>query len=210
MKRISSIFFCFLIANILACSGFNIKKTISDSSALKKLRKSGIVVRVWQNGAISSAEIQQNLAYWIEGHKKINDLTFIQDGSPELLKYSSENDRFFQRDEDKSFLSYKSTGVFQIYKNRHREELNKFINSNGLDSIIFYEVDGFSSSELQFININSSIIIADTKLNIIFMDHHTGDEDVDEWDKDSLKKILLDKISLRFIYSMESLDYIDK
>lgn len=210
MKKILSISLCLFFINFLSCSGFNIKKSVSDKPALNKLKKSGIVIRVWENSSVKSSEIKENLEYWIAGCSKINNFVFIKDGSPELLSYSSEHDKFFQRDTGKSFLTDKSAGIFRIYQNKHRQELADFISSNALDSIIFYEADGFFSPELQFININSTVIISDSNFNLIYMDSSTNDENVDEWDKDALKKLLLDKISERFIYSMESLNYLEK
>lgn len=210
MKKILYIILCVFAANLFACSSFGIKKSVSDGSALDRLKKSGVIIRVWENGAISSADIKQNLEYWVASYDKINSLAFIQNGSPALLSYGSEHDKFYQRDANKDFLSAKSAGVFKIYQNQHKQELADFITENRLDSIIFYEVDGFYSSELQFININSTIIISDNNFNLVYMDSSTVDENVDEWDKDSLKKLLLDKISQRFIYSMESFGYLEK
>ena len=113
-------------------------------------------------------------------------------------------------DTNNSFLTYKSIGVVRDYINRNRDELKKIMAENTLDSLIIYEVDGYFSPELQYIDLNSMAVIIDSEMNLLYMDHQSQGFDIDEWDREMVKKILLDKISQRLIHSLESLDYLEK
>jgi hypothetical protein len=206
MKK-SLFLICLITITALSCSGFNVKKIVAEGKDLKVLQASGVIIRIWKNSPLTLAEIEENIRYWTEGCKKNNSLPFIAGNG---LSSYSDSDKFCQLAEDKSFLKYKSIGVIKVFLGKHREELSKFMETNDLDSIIFYEVDGYFASELQYTDVNSTIVIVDRSFNILYIDNYAKGHEVNEWDRDAIKKLLLDQISRRFVYSMESLDYLER
>ena len=210
MKRSALMFLCILMPGILSCSGFSIKKDISEKSRLSTLKRSGMVVRMWKSSMVESGELGKSITYWLEGSGKKKELLPLSGIKEGLYIYDTPLDRFYQLAEDNSFLTYKSIGVVRDYINRNREELKKIMAENTLDSLIIYEVDGYFSPELQYIDLNSMAVILDSEMNLVYMDHQSQGFDIDEWDREMVKKILLDKISQRLLHSLESLDYIEK
>ncbi len=195
---------------IFSCSGFNVKKEFSEDRRLSSLKKSGIIIHLWKNSMVRRQEIEENLTYWLKGCKGLNETPVVTGALPSLYIYNSDMDRFLQTTGDGSFLSYKSMGVIRTYITTHRDELKKVIAESGLDSLIFYEIDGNCSSELGYVDFNSMVMIIDTDLNILYLDHQSRGFDTDEWDRNILRKTLLDKLSERFLETMESLEYIEK
>ena len=196
---------CFVPA-IVSCSGFSVKKVVAQKNALSALKSSGVIIRVWKNSMVSVADIELNTRYWFDETRKNNLLLFMPSGS---LSYYTDSDRFCQLSEDK-FLEHKSTGAVRVFLSDHRVELLELMKENNLDSLIFYEVDGFFSSEFQLADVKSVIVIVDRTLNILYMDYYSKDTELVEWDREVIKKIVLDQVSRRFVHSMQSLDYIKK
>ncbi|MCL1911770.1 MAG: hypothetical protein FWG13_06165 [Leptospirales bacterium] len=188
----------------ISCSG--IKKVTAKNDALPELKSSGVIIRVWKNSMLSVSDIESNMRYWVDESQKNNSLPFMP-SSP--LSYYTDSDRFCQISED-SFLEYKSTGAVRVFLSDHREELSALMKDNNLDSLIFYETDGFFAPELQSSDIKSVIVIVDRNLNVLYMDYYSKDTKLDEWEREAIKKIVLDQVSLRFVYSMQTLGYIKK
>ena len=191
---------------LISCSGFSVKKVVAKNDALPALKSSGVIIRVWKNSILSVSDIESNMRYWIDETQKNNSLPSMPSGP---FSYYTDSDRFYQISEG-NFLEYKSTGAVRVFFSDHREELSALMKDNNLDSLIFYEVDGFFSPELQSTDVKSTIVIADRNLNVLYMDYSSKGAELDEWDKDAIKKIVLDQVSRRFVYSMQSLGYIKK
>ena len=188
----------------ISCSG--IKKVTAKNDALPELKSSGVIIRVWKNSMLSVSDIESNMRYWVDESQKNNSLPFMPSGP---LSYYTDSDRFCQISED-SFLEYKSTGAVRVFLSDHREELSALMKDNNLDSLIFYETDGFFAPELQSSDIKSVIVIVDRNLNVLYMDYYSKDTKLDEWEREAIKKIVLDQVSRRFVYSMQTLGYIKK
>ncbi|MCL2026763.1 MAG: hypothetical protein FWG92_08170 [Leptospirales bacterium] len=202
-----NIFFllCFVPA-LMSCSGFSVKKVVSQKNALSALKSSGVIVRVWKNSVLPVSDIESNIRYWFDESRKNNSLPFLPAGP---LSYYADADRFCQLSEGK-FLEHKSSGAVRVFLSDYREELSDLMKDNNLDSLIFYEVDGFFSPEFQLADVKSVIVIVDQALNVLYMDYYSKDVELEEWDRDVIKKIVLDQISRRFVHSMQSLGYIKK
>jgi hypothetical protein len=210
MKRSVLLSVSILVFFILSCSGFNVKKEFSEGRRLSSLKKSGIIIHMWKSSMVRRQEIEENLTYWLNGCKRLNETPIIAGALPSLYTYNSDTDRFLQTTGDGSFLSYKSMGLIRTYINTHRDELKKTMTEGGLDSVIFYEIDGNYSSELEYIDFNSMVVIIDADLNILYLDHQSRGFDTDEWDRNIVRKTLFNKLSERFLETMESLEYIEK
>ena len=202
----SVLFLLCLVPVFVSCSGFSVKRVVAKNDALPALKSSGVIIRVWKNSVLLPPDIQSNMRYWFDETQKNNSLTFMPS---EPFLYHTDSDRFYQISEG-SFLAHKSTGVVRTFLSDNREELSDLMKDNNLDSLIFYEVDGFFSPELQAADIKSVVLIVDRDLNILYMDCYSKDMELDEWDRDTIKKIILDWVSRRFVYSMQSLGYIKK
>ncbi len=80
--------------------------------------------------------------------------------------------------------------------------------SNGLDSLIFYEIDTAMSAELQFLDFGSMMLIIDREYRIVYMDHQFNSYDTNEYDKEVMQDNLLDQVNGRFLELMNKLDYV--
>jgi hypothetical protein len=208
MKK--ALFLSIIFLLLSSCSTYKVSNEIDKKSAYSKFKKSGIIIRISKNAVISEKLYTNTLLFWMNGYKKKNNLQFITDITPELSKFESSFDRFYQLSSGKDFLKFKSSGVISTIAGKNSIELNKIITDNGLDSLIFYEVDGGAYAELQFVDFDSMIVILDKNLDIVYMDNQKNSFEIDEFIEADAVKHLMDKISERFVTRMSSLGFLEK
>lgn len=208
MKKV--LFLSVIIALVSSCSTYRVSSEIDKKSVYSKFKKSGIIIRLSKNTSISEKNFSSTLSFWMNGLKKRNDLMVISEVTPGLSRFESSLDRFYQLSNNKDFQKYKSDGVVLTTTRKNSFELNKIMTDNGLDSIIFYEVDGGAYAEMQFIDFDSMVVIVDKNFNISYMDHQKNSFEIDEIMEADANKHLFDKISERFISQMISLGFLIK
>ena len=87
-------------------------------------------------------------------------------------------------------------------------EIKQIMKYNKHDSIIFLEVDMSYSIEAQFIDFDSVVVVVDSELNTVYMNHQKNMFHIDTYDTALVRKDLLDKISRRFVESLEQTGHI--
>lgn len=206
MKKILPLllFACLLVS----CSGFHVKNEIKNGSALKKLKHTGIIIRVTHNTPVELKYFNRNMAQWLEPYKKINNLTLLVEISKNLNTARGDYNRFLQFSADKDFQYYQTMGIIAGYLNSNREELDNLKTENSLDSFLIYEVDGSYSSELQFSDFNSMAVIVDGNYQIVYMDRQADSFEAFEIDRGILREDLLDQVSNRLLDLMFKLGYL--
>ena len=206
MKKIMPLL---LFACLLAsCSNYHVKNEIKNNSALKKLKNTGIIMRVTNNTPISLNLFHKNMTQWLEPYKKVNNLKLLTETSKNLDTAKGDSNRFLQFSIKKDFQYYQSRGILTGYLNSNKEELEKLKTDNGLDSFLIYELDGNFSSELQFSDFSSMIIIVDGKNQVLYMDRQADTFEAFEIDKGILREDLLDQVSNRLLELMFKLGYL--
>jgi len=206
MKKILPLllFACLLVS----CSGFHVKNEIKNGSALKKLKHTGIIIRVTHNTPVELKYFNRNMTQWLEPYKKINNLTLLVEISKNLNTARGDYNRFLQFSADKDFQYYQTMGIIAGYLNSNREELDNLKTENSLDSFLIYEVDGSYSSELQFSDFNSMAVIVDGNYQIVYMDRQADSFEAFEIDRGILREDLLDQVSNRLLDLMFKLGYL--
>ena len=197
---------------MVSCSKFHVTKEIKYGSALSKLKNSGILFRLPHNTPIRLERFEQSLTNWMTPYKKINNLKIITQTSRNLNLSKGEYDRFLQFSDKQDFQNYKSLGIITNYLTKNKEELDKIIADNNLDSLIIYEVDSMLSVELQSSDFSSMVVIVTPagKNQIAYLDRQFNKYEAYEIDKHILQDDLLDHVSNRFIDIMLNFDYLRK
>jgi len=205
MKKM--VLFIVFIAGI-SCSSYSIKTDFENSKDISRLKKSGILFRMPNSSIVPFSENQLNLLYFLEGYKTVNDIMIIKNPGMELQQYTSEINRFYQLSDENEFLMYKAMGVVKLYLRDNGEAIDKIMQENGLDSLVLYEVDGHYSAELQYLDINSVVVVVDAEKNIVFLDHQSNGYDINEINTERVRKALLDKISNRLLQTLDGIGFI--
>ncbi len=226
MKNIS--FLVILMLSVFSCSTYDVKTEVENSSDLSKMKSSGILFRNDLNSTVSIKDFSSNFNQWLEGHKRINNISIITDASDKIGIFNSIRNRFYQHSVNDTFLKYKSIGMIKLYVRENEGELKKLMQEKNLDSIIIYEINGGFSREMLIFDMETVVVILNKNLRMIYLDHQkdsypekeminwntimTGEVkgDYDNYSGDMLKKALLDKISHRFIEVMLDLDFIEE
>lgn len=191
----------------VSCSRFNIKTEISTDNSLSTLKHSGLIVRKWKSGIIRTAEVEANMNFWMAGCRLNNSIVSLL--STGEGSFDSLDGRFYQTDINGTFLALKSEGIIKLYLAKNKDKLIKIMQEQNLDNLIFYEVDDYFSPELMYIDFDSLIAVVNKNLELLYLDHSSFGEDAGDWDVNAIKKLLLDRISNRFLASMKKLNYIE-
>ncbi|HNW27231.1 MAG TPA: hypothetical protein PKN50_02040 [Spirochaetota bacterium] len=206
MKKCSVILVALLFA--LSCAKYHVKNEISHGSNLKKLKKTGIIIRKTHNTPISLKLFNKNLSQWLVPYQKVKELVLIENTSKNLNRSKMESDRFLQFSDTGDFQSYQCQGIVAHYLAQNKEELDKIRSENNLDSIAIYEVDAGYSLELQYTDFSSMIIIVDNNNKILYMDRQHDKYETFEIDAKIMREELLDLISNRLINKIIDLKYV--
>ncbi len=195
---------------LISCSEFHVTNEIKHGSALSKLKNSGIIIRLTHNTSIPLMRFEQSLTNWMNPYKKLNNLKIITGTSKNLNRSKGEYDRFQQFSDRSDFQNYKAVGIISEYLTKNRDEIDKIIADNNLDSLILYEVDTMLSMELQGSDFSSMLVIINpaAKNQIVYLDHQFNKYDAFEIDKNILQDDLLDHISNRLLEMMVKLNYL--
>ncbi|MBN1533719.1 MAG: hypothetical protein JXA20_13705 [Spirochaetes bacterium] len=213
MKRTIAIRTCIMtiiagMFSIAGCASYSIHSEISESAKLEALKKSGIVLRLPRTEMALYRDYARSLQFWLKSYEKQNDLFLLTKAEGNIVKYPSELERFYQISIDGDFMLYKSQGVIRQTLHENEPELKTLMEREGLDSLIIYEVDGDYSTEMQFIDFTSLVTIVDRDLSLLYLDHQANTIDIDEFDHNRAKTMLLDTVSKRLIETLEDLEYL--
>lgn len=206
MKRCSILLVALLFA--LSCAKYHVKNEISHGPDLKKLKKTGVIIRKTHNTPISLKLFNKNLSQWLVPYQKINELVLLENTSRDLNRSKMESDRFLQFSNTGDFQLYQCQGIVAHYLAKNREELDKIRSENSLDSIVIYEIDAGYSRELQYTDFSSMIILVDNNNRILYMDRQHDKYETFEIDEKVMREELLDLISNRLLNKIIDLKYI--
>lgn len=194
---------------LLSCSTYTVKVEI-ERDGVDRVKSAGIVMRTPSTLRIGRGEYEGNLSRWIDGLKKVKKLEIVR-GAPEALALVGEEpDRFFQAADGNRFLTYKSLGVINQYLRKNRQSLSGVLASGGHDGLLIYEVFGVTSTEMQFVDFDTVIVLVDRDLNVLYLDHQSDNLSTDEFDFEKVKQKLLNSVSERFVEQAIDLEFLRK
>ncbi len=208
-----------LLAVTLSCGSISVKTVQKNADALAAVKKAGLVVRLPRDVRISREDYMKTISHWVSGLKSRKDLLLLSDASEKISMYDSDDDRFYQMAEDDSFfksrgghtfLKYKSLGVVNMYLKNSGTELKQLMEANSLEGIFIYEIYGVLSTEMQFVDYDTALVLADKNLNVVYMDRQHYNEDTSEIDFDRIKIKFLDSVCDRLTRTLVSLGFLEK
>ncbi len=201
-----------LFAVAAGCSSYGVKKEMSDSAKLSSVNKAGVILRTPASTMLPREELKLSLQKWAGAYRESRPFVFLEDKNltEAVYSYDAVFGKFSQFSENKSFLKFKTTGVINLFLRMNRNALMKVMADSGLDALVIYEVDGFYSPELQYIDMYSMFVAVDSELNIIYMDRQSETRDVQEIIPDSVKKILLSRVGGRFADTMDTAGFLEE
>jgi hypothetical protein len=208
MKRTSALILMVFLA--LSCGSLNVKTVQENDDAVEAVKKAGLIIRVSRDVRIGRDDYVKSISHWIAGHKPEKNLLFVSDAGDKLTYFANDDDRFYQVTEDGSYLKFKSIGVVNLYLKDNREELKKIIDANSLDAIFIYEIYGVVANEMQFIDYDTVLVMADKNLKVIYMDRQNFNDDTSEIDFDRIKIKYLDSVSERLTRTLIRLDFMER
>jgi hypothetical protein len=194
----------------LSCSSYSIKNDIEDSSILSKVKNAGIIFRISNGSRLTDKELIRNLSYWLSVYQKKGNVTVIKDASDALTVFNNPQQRFYQLSNEEKYLKYKTLGVVNLFLQNNQNELLNIISRNSLDSIIVLEVYSVISTQMQFFDYESVLVVADANLNIGYLDHQSDYFESASSSIDELKNQTLDKINGRLIDNLSDLNLLGK
>lgn len=204
--RFASLLVLFLVC---ACSSINVTKDTYRKDAVRALSSTGIVLRISEKGILSQESCVSGILSWLES-TRLNKKVIVIPSSPSgVSRWMGRDDRLYQLSTEGEYQRYKSLGIARIYLRNQGAELLKIMEDNGLDSLVIFETDGFFSQEMQFIDLNSVLMLVNRKLDIVYMDHHSENSDIAETDDAAFRRILIDRQSARLIHTLEYLEFLD-
>jgi len=208
MRRIPVLFMITLLS--LSCSKYTIRTEIEKSGEISEIQKAGIIVRISRRSKITLDEHMKNLSHWLGGYKHLKDILIYNQGGEMINYYSDESMRFYQLSSESAFLRYKSLGIVNSYLRANSAELNRFIEEKKLNGLIIYEIYTVLSSEMQFMDFDSVVIITDRNLNVLYMDNQRDGFESNEYDLDRVKEQLLNRVTERFLGILLDNDFIEE
>ena len=208
MKRTSVLIL--MISLVLSCSSLNVKTVQENDDAVEAVKKAGLIIRISRDVRIGRDDYVKSIAHWIAGLKPQKNLLFVSDTSEKLTFFDKDEDRFYQVTEDGSYLKFKSIGVVNLYLKDNREDLKKIIDANSLDAIFIFEIYGVVANEMQFIDYDTVLVMADKNLKVIYMDRQNYNDDTSEIDFDRIKIKYLDSVSDRLTRTLIKLDFLSR
>ncbi len=105
------LFFPLAALLITSCSSFSISSEISETKKLKPIKKAGVIFRLPRRTFVNENDYRQTLGYWFEGYQQLKKIILPSDISSDLGIYSLDQNRFYQLNSSREFLSSKSLGV---------------------------------------------------------------------------------------------------
>ncbi len=208
MRRIPVLFVIALLG--FSCSKYTIRTEVEKSDEISEIQKAGIIVRISERSKIPLDEHTKSLSHWLGGHKQLKDILLYAESNELINYYSDESRRFYQISSEGTFLRYKSLGVVNSYLRANSAELNRFIEEKKLNGLIIYEIYTVLSSEMQFMDFDSVVVITDKNLNILYIDNQRDGFESNEYDLDRVKEQLLNRITERFLEVLFDNDFIEE
>jgi hypothetical protein len=208
MRRIPVLFMITLLS--LSCSKYTIRTEIEKSGEISEIQKAGVIVRISERSKIPLDEHIKSISHWLGGYKQLKDILIYAESNEPIHYYSGDSMRFYQISSEGTFLRYKSLGIVNSYLRANSAELNRFIEEKKLNGLIIYEIYTVLSSEMQFMDFDSVVIITDKNLNVLYMDNQRDGFDSNEYDLDRVKEQLLNRITERFLEILFDNDFIEE
>ena len=199
-----------LLSTIVSCSSYEISTEIDKNSALKKIKKAGIILRTQRHALPPKKLTHQAISCWLEGcaaHKRVH---LVKPGESLIGTFENSYDRLSQRSINNRFLKYKTIGVIKLYIRKNREKLVKIMDNNGYSGLIIYEIESSYSSAMQYGEFESIILILNKNLEIVFLDQQKNSYNIDDTDQKAAEKHLLNRISERLISTLADLNFLKK
>ncbi|MFH0975794.1 MAG: hypothetical protein V1874_08425 [Spirochaetota bacterium] len=197
-----------IIFFILSCSSYSVKTDIKDNSSLKKIKNAGVIFRISKGSKITKQESTENLLYWLSVYEKKRNVKVIADAGDQLTYFQNPQQRFYQLSNENEYLSYKSMGVLNLYLQNNQNELLNIISKNNLDGIIIFEVFCVISTQMQFFEFESVVAVADSNLNIAYLDHQIDYFESQSSSLNDLKNQAMDKINDRLMERLHNMDFL--
>ncbi len=218
MKRILILLFIALMA-VASCNTYTVRNEVEHGRSINKMKSAGILVRLPENSRAFREEYERGLAQWIAGSQTIKRLEVVTDAPEKITYLKSDPDRFFQyRDRSRGFLQfgegdrfmkYKSLGIINNYLGENRGEFKRILNEKNFDGLMVYEVFGVTSTEMQFVDFDSMLLILDKDLKVVYLDRQTDSFPTDEFDSVKVRRKLINCVSERLIETLDDLNFID-
>ncbi len=199
-----------LILGTVSCAGINVKNVRENSNEIDAVKKAGLIIRISRDVRVGREDYVRSIAHWIAGLRPEKNLLFVSDSNDKLTYFAGDDERFYQVTEDGDYLKFKSLGVVNLYIRDNREELKKIVDGNSLDGLFIYEIYGVIANEMQFIDYDTSLVMLNKKLDVIYMDRQHFNDDTNEIDFDRLKIKYLDSVSDRLTRTLIDLDFLEK
>lgn len=210
MRNILYFSACAVLCFTLSCGTYTVVREMENNAGVAEITKAGVVVRVPQNIRIHRDEYINNMRQWLYGVKSLKEVTVLSGGSNDLVYLKGDEDRFYQNEEQSRFLKYKSLGIINLYLRNNSAELKKMISEKGLNGLIFYEVFGVTSTEMQFVDFDSVLVLTDKNLNVVYLDHQSNNFSTNEFNFDKVKHELFNLVSQRLVDKLEDLEFIER
>ena len=208
MRKVGYVIILFFVLSVTGCSSHGIKKDMSLGNEISSLQSTGIIIRLSDKSIISHDEYSANITAWLESAKKIKKVILAGQTSAEINSWSKRDGRLYQVSLDGEYQKYKALGVGRVYLRDHGIELKKIMEDNNLDSLVIFEADGMVSREMQFLDMESAVLLVKRDMSILYMDHASENIDVDVSEDASLRRMLMDRLSTRLLYTLKSFDFI--
>jgi hypothetical protein len=197
-----------IIFFILSCSSYSVKTDIKDNSALNKIKNAGVIFRMSKGSKITKQESIENFLYWLSVYQKKRNIIIIADAGDSLAYFQNPQQRFYQLSNENDYLSYKSIGVLNQYLQNNQNELLNIISKNNLDGLIIFEVFSVISTQMQFFEFESVVAVADSNLNIAYLDHQIDYFESESSSLNDLKNQAMDKINDRLMEKLHKMDFL--
>lgn len=211
MKIVQIALALIFIALLPGCATYSVEEELEKEAALAKLKDIGLVMRISSRSPISLDEHNKNFSHWLSGGvKQLKKISVISDVNEKIAIYNNETDSFYQQKSDDSYLRYKSIGVINVFLRNNVTELKSLITSNQLDGLVIYQVYSILSTDLQFMDFYSVLLVVDRNLNLLYMDHQSDDYDTTEIVAEKIRNDLLNSISERLVEQLMYLDFLSE
>jgi hypothetical protein len=199
-----------LIVFATSCSTFSTKTITSKSDLLASITNAGLVIRISKSSKIQKDDYIKSASQWLGALTAKKGLIILTQASDAISAYSSEADRFYQVSESGDFLKFKSSGVINMFLRSNETELKKIMEEKQLDGLVFYEVYSISSTEMQFMDFDSSLCMIDKNMQLAFIDQQANKFEIEETNAETIKNRLLDRISERLVETLVKLKFVKK
>lgn len=207
MKRFVYSAFMILLAGVVSCATYPVKKEINESGKMKGTGKVGVIVRVSQKGRVPRDEIVTSISKILPAYRHKRAVDLIVDVPSSMTEFMDESDSFYQQTAS-AFLPYKSIGVMKSYLRGHESEISSAMGKNGTDLLVVYEIYTVISVEMQMMKFSTVLAVVDKNLDIVYLDHQTDTKETENSDMVSIRNEIVNHITDRFVEKMKDFNWL--